>query len=162
MGETAPQIARRINNVSEVGLTRALTISRTETNEAYRAASREFYNEADIKKYVWMSVLDVRTCSRCWFLHGKVFRINKKISAHSNCRCTLVGKLSNTKIVSGAERFAALNDEYQRQIIGSKRWEMYKQGVGFDSFFGLQRVEHFGEQVFIKPPADFSDRSQIE
>ena len=161
-GEPVQEIARRINNVSDVGLTRAMTLARTETNEAYRAASRDFYRDADIKKYVWMSVLDVRTCCRCWFLHGKVFRTNKKISAHPNCRCTLVGKLSNTKIVSGAERFAALNDGYQKQIIGSKRWEMYKQGVSFDSFFGLRQVEHFGEQVFIKPLADFSDRIQVE
>jgi|GEM_PF-3323574 len=158
-GETAANIAARINDVSDVGLTRAMTLARTETNEAYRAASRDFFRDADIKKYVWLSVLDVRTCSRCWFLHGKVFKTKHKVTSHPNCRCTLIPKQSNIEIVSGAERFAILNEGYQRQIIGSRRLEMYKQGVKFDSFFDSRQTEHYGEQIFIKPLADFSDYS---
>jgi SPP1 gp7 family putative phage head morphogenesis protein len=71
-GEGADEIARRLRDAADIGRSRALTIARTETNEAYRAASREFLSgSGEIKKYVWLAVLDTRTCLICWALHGR-------------------------------------------------------------------------------------------
>lgn len=156
LGESAPQISRRINDVSEIGLARAMTISRTETNEAYRAASREFYDDASIKQYIWLSTLDVRTCFICWLLHGRKFNSKFKVTAHPNCRCVVCPVTKNTQEVeTGSSRFEKLETSYQRQILGEKRFELYRNGVQFHSFVGVKTTDEFGLQHFIRPLSDF-------
>ena len=154
-GDGAKEIARRINDVADVGRYNALRLARTETNEAYRTASREFYQAADIKKYIWLSVLDSRVCLRCWFLHGQKFKSNKKIFSHPNCRCVLVGLLPNQQPVeTGIKRFEKLEAGYQKQILGAKRFELFQDGLPLDSFLGTHRSREYGTVYSIKNLGD--------
>jgi SPP1 gp7 family putative phage head morphogenesis protein len=156
LGESSAQIAKRLNNATDFGASRAMTIARTETNEAYRAASREFYRAAEIRQYVWMSALDVRTCWICWHLHGRKFKTKQKVTSHPNCRCTLVPVSKNNKDVeTGIERFLRLETGYQKQILGEKRFDLYSRGAEeeLESFVGVKTSDSRGWQHFIKPLA---------
>ena len=150
-GDSSRQIVNRVGAATSGERSRILTIARTETNEAYRAASREFYQSADIKKYVWLSVLDSRTCLTCWHLHGRVFKTKVKISAHPNCRCVLVPLIKGqTPMATGAEKFLKLEAGFQKQILGAKRFEMFEKGKSFDEFVFSRRDVEYGERYFIK------------
>lgn len=144
-GDGVDKIARRINDVSNIGRYNALRISRTETNEAYRTASREFYKSAGIKKYVWLSVLDSRVCLRCWFLHGHKFNSNKKIFSHPMCRCVLVPYLpENGEMETGVSKFNKLTDGQKREILGAKRFELFTSGKSLSSFIETKESKDFG------------------
>jgi len=153
-GESAAAIAKRLNDVTNVGKVRALTIARTETNEAYRAASREFLQQADVKRYVWMAVLDARTCVICWNLHGRIFSSDKKVFSHPNCRCTLIPFTNGRNIATGAEKFAKLDQGFQKQILGQKRFDLYRSGSELSSFVGSKEDREFGQRHFIRPLSD--------
>jgi SPP1 gp7 family putative phage head morphogenesis protein len=151
-GLGAREIASRLKDAADVPYTRALTISRTETNEAYRAASREFYQDAGVKKYVWMAVLDHRTCAICWNLHGRIFNSNRKVFSHPNCRCVLVPLTGDHKAIeAGSIRFAKLEPGFQKQILGPGRYDLYKSGIDLGAFIGSKKDEEFGLRHFIKP-----------
>lgn len=158
LGESAQQIAKRINDVSEVGYSRALMISRNETVMAYRNASIEFFDEARLTEYRFMSVLDVRTCLICWRLHGTTWKLKEKPHIHSGCRCCVLPVTKNTKeIETGSERFAKLETGYQRSIMGEKRFNLYSNGVQLDGFVGVKTSEEFGQIHFIRPLSSFDE-----
>ena len=155
-GDGAAQIAKRINDVSGIGRYNALRLSRTETNEAYRSASREFYGSAEIKKYIWLSVLDSRVCLRCWFLHGQKFNSAKKVFSHPNCRCVLVPYLKNQKeIETGIEKFDKLESGFQKQILGKQRFDLYTNGFGLGDFVTSAKSKEYGTVYSIKNLSEF-------
>lgn len=156
LGESPAAIARRMSDVANLARARALTIARTETNEAYRAASREFYVEAEIKEYVWLSALDERTCLICWRLHGQKFASSKKIFSHPNCRCVLVPKTKNAgAIPTGEKLFAKLEPGAQREIVGAKRFELLQSGFKLKDFVDVKKSGEFGDQFLIRNLTDF-------
>lgn len=154
-GLGARQIASNLNKSADLGFGRALTIARTETNEAVRAASREFYTGAGIRKYVWMSVLDARTCMICWRLHGMIFDSGRKVFSHPNCRCVLVPLTDGRKIGKGVEEFAKLEPGFQKQILGPSRYELFKSGSGLQDFVGSKNTREFGQKYSIRPLSAF-------
>lgn len=150
-GEGVEAIAKRINDVADIGRYNALRIARTETNEAYRSATREFYEKAGIKKYLWLSVLDSRVCPRCWFLHGHKFNSNKKIFSHPNCRCVLVPYLpENGEMETGVSKFNKLPKEHQKEILGKFRFELFTGGKPLSSFIETRNSKDFGTTYHIK------------
>ncbi len=157
LGESAAAIARRISDIVGFGRFRSMTIARTETVQAHRSATREFYRQAGIKKYVWMSILDPRVCAICWSLHGTVWPSRKKVYGHANCRCVLVAVLPGMKPVeTGAARFGKLESGFQKQILGPSRFELYKNGMGLGDFLGVEETKEYGAKHFIRPLADLT------
>lgn len=157
IGEPVQMIAKRLSGVADVARHRALTISRTETNEAYRAASREFYAEADIKEYIWCARLSARTCLICWHLHGRKFKTSVKVFSHLNCGCVLIPRAKNqTPLATGASQFSKLEGGFQKQILGTKRFELFQSGTEFNNFVGASKSEEFGERYFVKNLSEFS------
>jgi SPP1 gp7 family putative phage head morphogenesis protein len=154
LGESSQRIASRLDRVAAIGKVRALTIARTETNEAYRAATRDFYEAAGITRYVWMAVLDARTCVICWSLHGRVFNSSRKVFSHPNCRCTMVPYKSGQNIATGVERFAELEPGFQKQILGPSRFALFAGGENISSFVGSAKSKEFGQRHFIRPIAE--------
>ncbi len=152
-GESADEIARRINDVTNIGKTRALTIARTETNEAFRAATREMYTESGRTKYVWMAVLDTRTCLTCWSLHGKIFNSSVKVFSHPRCRCVLL-PFTGEAIATGEERFEKLEPGFQKQILGPGRYDLLSSGsVKFSDLTSWRKTDE-GRDYFIRNLAD--------
>jgi SPP1 gp7 family putative phage head morphogenesis protein len=141
-------IAQEINNAVGGGAVRAMTIARTETNRAYREASRKFYADVpSVTGWRWLAALDLTTCPICWSMHGRIFKTKTPFGTHPNCRCTMVPVFrGDAKAETGSAKFAGLTIEQQRAILGPKRLELYNQGAGLSDFvesyrsaFGLSR-----------------------
>ena len=69
--------------------TRVEVITRTETLRAYGQGRNKFYNQIGVKRIVWVTAGDERTCKQCGPLDGKEFPINEKPALpHPQCRCS--------------------------------------------------------------------------
>ena len=153
-GQSPAELAALTRSITGTLRHNALRIARTETNEAYRAATRTFYTQAGIKKYIWLSPLDSRVCLRCRFLHGQKFKTNKKIFSHPNCRCVLVPYLKGSKPVeTGSELFEKLNAAEKLVILGPGRFSQFQNGGNLSSFIEIRTGAAAGEATtyHIKP-----------
>ena len=117
---------------------------------AYRNASTEFYAEAGIKQYRFLSALDPRTCLVCWRLHGTKWKLNEKPHIHVNCRCVILPVTKGEKIKTGVELFNSLETGFQKQILGPKRFALFQAGSSIDSFVGVEKSKEFGRTFFVK------------
>jgi len=65
-------------------------ITRTETLRAYAQGRNKFYNQIGVKRVVWVTAGDERTCPQCGPLDGKEFPVDQlpPIPKHPQCRCT--------------------------------------------------------------------------
>lgn len=151
-GKPNAAIAREVKAALETTSAQAMTIVRTETNRAYREATRMFYQEAPaVVGWRWLAALDLTTCPVCWAMHGKVFKTKTAFGTHPNCRCTMVPVFAtDPKPETGSRAFAALTIEQQRAILGPKRLELYNQGAGLSDFVETYRSP-FGVGRRIKP-----------
>jgi SPP1 gp7 family putative phage head morphogenesis protein len=90
---TAAEMLRRTQGAFNGGLTRALTISRTEILDAHRAgaqAQREA-NADVLSGWKWLCELSSRTCPACLAMNGTVHKAGEPgPSGHPNCRCAAV------------------------------------------------------------------------
>lgn len=154
-GVSNEAIARRLAQAAGAQKHRVLTISRTETNQAYRAASREFYQAAGIEEYIWLETLDARTCLICWLQHGRVFPSRVKFSNHPNCRGVMAPYFGE-KIETGIEKFNRLETGFQQQILGRTRFELFKDGARLEDFLAERQSAAFGKTHFIKPLSELS------
>jgi len=75
---------------------RATRLIRTEGNHITGQAVLESYEDAGIEKYIYRSLLELRTCKRCGKLDGKRFPVKEQQVGvnmhpmHPNCRCFVV------------------------------------------------------------------------
>jgi SPP1 gp7 family putative phage head morphogenesis protein len=141
-------IAKEVRDAIGGGAFGAMTIVRTETNRAYREATRKFYDQTDgVIGWKWIAALDLRTCPICWALHGHIFETSVKFGTHPNCRCTLIAVFKGDKMKdTGSDEFAKLNRAQQLAILGPRRLELYELGADLTDFvethqtpFGLGR-----------------------
>ncbi len=137
-----------------IGLSRALTIARTETLRAHREATRASYqaNKGLVGGWIWHSAADERTCGCCWAMHGTEHSLEEELDGHPNCRCAMVPILPgiNFEVKPGVELFAGLTAEKQIRILGPAKWAAWKDGrfalgdlvgVKESSVWGSMRVE---------------------
>ena len=157
LGRNPRQTARDIRESLGGSLSRALTISRTETLRAYREGTRAAYAENSdiISGWRWLSARQARTCAACWAMDGQVFENDKPMPAHPNCRCVMlpviVGKTD--KAGTGADAFASLGEDGQRQVLG-KDYDAWKRGeVTLQDFVRVRKSPAWGETVSAGRPA---------
>lgn len=75
--------------VFKTAQTRVEVITRTETLRAYGQGRNKFYNQIGVKRVVWVTAGDERTCPECGPLDGKEFPIDQIPSMpHPQCRCS--------------------------------------------------------------------------
>jgi SPP1 gp7 family putative phage head morphogenesis protein len=145
-GKSPRETARIVSNAFGVNASRSLTIARTETMRAYRESSRQAYlaNPAVVTGWTWVSALDRRTCACCYALHGSTHKADEQLDGHPSCRCVmapitptwkeLLGNAGSgitdtrVKLETGPARFAKLDPEVQRQILGPGKHRLYVQG----------------------------------
>lgn len=99
VGENPRKVARlmlaRLQGDFNGGLTRALTIARTEILDAYRsgAAAAQLANADVLQGWVWQAQLDSRTCPSCWAQHGSRHALTETgPNDHQNGRCARLPK----------------------------------------------------------------------
>lgn len=76
--------------VFKTAQTRVEVITRTETLRAYGQGRSKFYNQIGVKRLVWVTAGDERTCPECGPLDGKEFQVEEMptIPLHPACRCS--------------------------------------------------------------------------
>lgn len=150
LGQNPRAIAPIIRDALGTELSRALTISRTETLRAGRVASSENYkaNNDIVDGWIWDAALDDRTCESCWAMHGTIHSNDEVLDGHPNCRCSEIPKTKSweeigatygvdlsgmeqheVKIESGESLFGKLSDSRQQDILGESKWQAWKDGL---------------------------------
>lgn len=152
----ARRILQRVEGRFNGGLTRALTISRTEILSAHREAARvgQAQHPDVLAGWRWMCSLGPRTCPACLARHGTFHDSTESgPNGHQNCRCARVpvakmwAELGFTDIAEPEDLFpdaktwfAGQPEETQVAIMGRRRLELLTSGqVGWDD---LATVRH--------------------
>lgn len=148
VGDNPREAARRMVAATEGrftgGLSRALTISRTEMLDAMRTAQHatEQVNAQSLAGWTWGAHLDARTCISCIAMHGTEWPLTEPGPIdHQNGRCA---RLPRTKtwaelgfpnipepdsgMIDAGEWFAGLTDEEQRAMLGKRGHEQWLAG----------------------------------
>ena len=94
LGESVTKLSKRLTDrVDMIGKTRATTMARTETINAFTQGAELRYAQAGIEKMEWLTANDDRVCPICGPLDGTVFSIKSshpRPPIHPNCRCALI------------------------------------------------------------------------
>lgn len=141
--ESARRMLIRTEQRFNGGLSRALTIARTETMDAYRTASQlsESLHSDVVLGWTWVADLGPRTCIACWSKHGQEFPPSVPGPlGHQNCRCVRVPKTRTWKslgldideprsiLPDGEAVFSALPAQEKLTILGPSRYNAWKRG----------------------------------
>jgi SPP1 gp7 family putative phage head morphogenesis protein len=171
IGQGPRLIADAVRSVLGVPLTRALTISRTETLRSYREASIASYaaNRSVVRKWRWTATKTARTCAMCLAMDGQEFDMDVPFGSHPNCRCVPVPVTVSweemgitgvpetaQEIESGSDWFDRQDKVTQLQVLGPAKFELFERGeikisdlVGYrnDPEWGPVRYEKSAKSV---------------
>ena len=174
VGDNPREAARRMLAATEGrftgGLSRALTISRTETISMMRTAQQatDLANPGTVKGWRWLAHLGARTCSACIGMHNSEWPPEEPgPDGHPNCRCAR-GPITPTWAELGFEGieepddgtldavawFDGLDDTAQRQMLGKRGFEAWKRGDFPMSDWAVERPNADWRRSFVpaKPP----------
>ena len=149
VGENPRQVARRmvrsLEDATDLQLSRAMTIARTETIDAHRAGGKavETANADVLDGWEWYCHADERTCPACVSMHGERFPTEQTgPEGHPNCRC---GRIPVTKswadlgfpgvpepdlgMVDAGEWFDGLTEQEQRSMLGVRGFDAWQAGT---------------------------------
>jgi hypothetical protein len=160
--DTALLVQRRVG----MGLTRSLTISRTETLRSYREASRLQYhaNRDIVKGFKRVSAQDSNVCMACLALDNMTYKTSVALDEHVNGRCAIVPITIGYKDLgidveepdfsrtTSRDWFNTQPESVQRDMMGPGRFEGWKSGE-FE-LTDMAKVEHsavWGAQAVVKP-----------
>jgi len=90
---TDPEEFRKAGKtVFRTAQTRIETITRTETLRAYGQGRQKLYDVAGVRRVVWVTAGDERTCPECGPLEGQEFWIDDTppLPKHAQCRCLVI------------------------------------------------------------------------
>lgn len=147
--------------LSSITLSRALTISRTETLRAYREGSFAAYNANAklVRSWVWRAAVENAErppCAACFARHGSEHPITERMETHPNCRCVMIPQRNaigglrpsgpGSRIEPlGRAAFDRLPADVQRRILGPTRLGMYRNGeIAFSDFAGVRTSAAWG------------------
>lgn len=164
-GESPDAMAKRVRSAFGGNLSRAITVSRTETFRAYREANRKAYqaNKDVVTGWRWMAALSRRTCAFCYAQHGTEHELAESLASHPRCRCVMAPIVKTwadlgydvdeepQKWVDGAAAFGSLDADQQRQILGPGKFAAYQAGaLTLDDLVGVARTRPWGKIGFEK------------
>lgn len=142
--QMAERMVDRAENHWNFGRTRAETIARTETLDAYREAARVSQDlHADILAgWVWIAHLGPRTCRSCLAMHGEFFTLEEPGPYdHQQGRCSRTpvvmppdGDLANPQtldlswVPDAIDHLESLPVADQKKILGRDGWAAWRAG----------------------------------
>ena len=89
--EAARRMLTQLEGTFNGGLTRAVTIARTEMLDAHRAAAQagQDANAGVLSGWIWSSAMTRTTCAACWAMHGTRHPLEQPgPEGHPRCRCS--------------------------------------------------------------------------
>jgi hypothetical protein len=140
---TASRIMKGAEGGFNGGLSRALTIARTETLDSHRAAAAESHaaNADVLGGWVWLTDLSPRTCPACLGMSGTEHPLTEPGPlGHPNCRCSRMPKAKTWRDLGidldepesaapdAGEWFAGQDEKTQRAILGAGRYAAWQRG----------------------------------
>lgn len=175
--DTARRMVARAEGRFNGGLTRAMTIARTETLDAHRAAAqvRQQRHTDVLTGWVWLAHLDARTCPACMVKNGTVHDIDQAgPEGHQNCRCA---RLPQTKswadlgidipeppsaVRDARAWFDALPEADQVAIMGRRRLELLRDGsISWDQLATLRRTPGWRDSWGVAPLSALTQASRV-
>lgn len=141
--EAAAQMVKRTEGAFNGGLSRALTISRTEMLDAHRSATSlsMLSNRDTITGWTWLSALTERTCEACWGMNGTQHPPEEPgPEDHQNGRCIAVPTTKSwadlgidaeeppSLFPNAEEKFGALGVDAQQAILGPVKYDAWQSG----------------------------------
>lgn len=141
--ETAARMLRRVQGDFAGGLTRAMTIARTEQLDAHRAGghAQDTANADVLQGWQWTATLDARTCPSCWAKHGTLYEVTDPGPwDHQNGRCARTPVTKSWRqlgfdideppslLPDARAVFDALPEADQLAIMGPRRLELLRFG----------------------------------
>jgi len=110
-GKSPRWIAAEMARVSEMPLTRAKLISRTEVVGSYRDAASEAFKESPVVTgWTWKSAQSPTTCPVCWAMDGEEFDDDETLDSHPSC-------FPAGTVVSGPAPVGATTRRYEGDLI---------------------------------------------
>jgi SPP1 gp7 family putative phage head morphogenesis protein len=155
----------------EGGLTRALTIARTETLDAHRAATKasEKANKDILQEWEWHAALNARTCPSCWAKHGTRYPLDQDgPNDHQNGRCARVSVTKSwadlgfkgidepAPLTPDAQtEFNNLTPDTQRRIMGAQRLDLLQSGkVKWADLSTVKHTDGWRDSFVVTPVKD--------
>jgi SPP1 gp7 family putative phage head morphogenesis protein len=156
LGWHPTKTARAMRDATNMNLTRAIVISRTESLRVYRQATLEQYRASGVVTgYVRIATHDTRTCVACLSLDRKVYRLDEDFAAHPNCRCALAAITRTSPPITsedGREWFERQDATVQREMLGPQRFNLWRTGrVSFDDMTRIQHNATWGDSPQVVP-----------
>lgn len=166
LGKGPRETARLVRKHFGMPLTRALTISRTETLRAFREGTRMQYaaNPEVVRGYQRLSAKDSGVCMACIALDGNTYQTSELMELHPNDRCSMVPITvsyadlgldvpdDTTPVETSRDWFQQQSETTQRQMMGHTRFEAWQAGQ-FE-LTEMAKITHhdiWGDSATVKP-----------
>lgn len=174
VGDNPRTVARRMLRQAEQGfnggLTRAMTIARTEMLDAHRAATQAADQaNADLTTgWVWGASLDARTCPSCLAQHGSFHPVEEfgPIDHHQG-RCDRIPKTKTWRelgfdidepedvLPDSREWFDELTDDTKQRIMGPARLELLDSGaIRWEDLSTRKTTDGWRDAMHVTPVRD--------
>ncbi|MET4059957.1 hypothetical protein ABIB35_001502 [Arthrobacter sp. UYP6] len=174
VGENPRAVARSMVRQAEKGfnggLTRALTIARTEMLDAHRAATKaaDEANTDLMAGWLWGASLDARTCPSCLAQHGQLHPVSEEGPIdHHQGRCDRIPKTKSWRelgfdidepedlMQDSREWFDGLTEDTQARIMGRERLELLNSGtIGWDDLSTKISTDGWRDAMHVTPVRD--------
>lgn len=172
LGQNPRVVAPRVEQALGISRNRALILSRNEMLRCYKGAATENYraNSDIVKQWRWTCAKSGKTCISCLMMDGTLHDISEDLESHVQCRCTPVPQtvgwdeilsglnidtsdLLDTRqhIQTGADWFDEQSDDVQRQVLGSAKYDAWKdEQFDLSDLVGHTHDEDWGHSIYEK------------
>lgn len=127
-GKSKSELKRRLQERFNISYRQAETLVRTETNHIQTEAARRAYQDAGVKKYMYLGREEHEIGCNCKKYDRKIFDMADAKTGvnlpplHPNCRCTIKAVIDDEQINQiNAEEAKELRKKHEREWARSKR-----------------------------------------
>jgi len=173
LGKGPRETAELVRVAGGMPLSRALVITRTETNRAYREATRLQYanNSQVVKGYRRNCAKDDTTCLACIALDGELYALDEPLNEHPNGRCALIPEVidyhdlgldmpETPRPPNARDWLSNQSEDVQRNILGDTRFDAWKSGdIQLNQLASVKRNPVWGDTAVVRPIRDIQTAS---
>jgi len=168
LGKGPRETAELVRVAAGMPLSRALLITRTETNRAFRESTRLQYanNSQVVKGYRRLAAQSDRTCLACIALDGTLYALDEPLNEHPNGRCALVPDTITYQDLGldvemppqpeNARDWLTRQPEItQRKMLGNTRFDAIKRGeLQLNQLATVRSNAVWGDAAVVRPIKD--------
>lgn len=151
--EPTQKVIERLKKKEEVEKKNLKTETNTVSNTAFNLVDYLTFKK-NKEVLVLSAILDSSTCDECASLHGTRYSAAEApiTPFHTRCRCELVPEAiftEDNKFNSFDDWIDSLEENEKERVLGSWRYDLYKNGVKPHSFYNngkrVKKLEFFGK-----------------